>query len=388
MWYNDLRPNSELMNDRYSLIMLDDENSYQRLMDNEDKKRTITNLQVLKQGITDQIPGKKMDTNLLLASWNLKNFGRILYRSAESLYYIAEIINAFDIVSIQEINSDLDHFKKVMKVLGSHWKYTLSDVTEGAAGNDERFGFIYDSRRVNHSGLSGELVIPPEVVAANPIIRQFKRTPTFTGFESGWKKFSIVSVHLHPGDDGNGPGEPTDQDIRKEEVRLLMNLLADKLTKIPFEDRNMIILGDTNLYEDDTDIVDLINAQEFVESDGLIGKYTNTSLNQIYDRIFLKVDQYFKIATDETGTEKGGVFNLFEYVYKNTPEAIAVYHDFMLAHKGDPTTLTSNAAFTDYFNAYWKRNQISDHLPVWLEIQTDSSESFLGNKFDKITAEL
>lgn len=388
MWYNDLRPNSELINDQYSLIMLDEENSYQRLMDNEDKKRTIINLQILKQGMTDHVPNKKVDTNLLLASWNLKNFGRIKYRTAESLYYISEIINAFDIVSIQEINSDLDHFKKVMKVLGSHWKYTLSDVTEGSSGNDERFGFIYDSRRVTHSGLSGELVIPPEVVATNPIIKQLKRTPTFTGFESGWKKFSIVSVHLHPGEDGNAPGEPSDHDIRKEEVRLLMNLLTDKLTKMPFEDRNMIILGDTNLYEDDTDIVDLINEQGFVESEGLIDKFTNTSLNQIYDRIFLNVDQYFKIATDETGTERGGVFNLFEYVYKNTPEAIAVYHNLMLAHKGDPSTLTSDAAFTSYFNSYWKRNQISDHLPVWLEIQTDSSESFLSNKLGKITDEL
>jgi endonuclease/exonuclease/phosphatase family metal-dependent hydrolase len=303
------------------------------------------------------------------------------------LYYIAEIINAFDIVSIQEINSDLDHFKKVMKVLGSHWKYTLSDVTEGSAGNDERFGFIYDSRRVTHSGLSGELVIPPEVVATNPIIQQLKRTPTFTGFESGWKKFSIVSVHLHPGEDNNGPGEPSDHDIRKEEVRLLMDLLADKLNKMPFEDRNMIILGDTNLYEEDTDIVELINEQGFVESDGLLGKFTNTSLNQIYDRIFLKVDQYFKIATDETGTEKGGVFKLFDYVYNNSPAVIAAYHDLMLAHKGDPSNLTTDAAFTSYFNAHWKRNQISDHLPVWLEIQTDSSQSFLGNKLVKITAE-
>ncbi|NNC34885.1 MAG: hypothetical protein HKO09_08420, partial [Croceitalea sp.] len=187
MWYNDLRPDSELTNDRYSLIMLDAENDYARLMDNEAKQRTITHLRELNQGLSDQVPSKKVDTNLLLASWNLKNFGRIKYRTAESLYYIAEIINAFDIVSIQEINSDLDHFKKVMKVLGSHWKYTLSDVTEGNAGNDERFGFIYDSRRVTHSGLSGELVIPPEVVDANPIIRQLKRTPTFTGFESGWK---------------------------------------------------------------------------------------------------------------------------------------------------------------------------------------------------------
>ncbi len=379
MWYNDLRPDSELTSDKYSLIMLDNEN-YSRLLSDEDKQRTISNLIRLKTGITQHIPSKKVDKNLLLGSWNIKNFGRLKDRTAESVYYIAEIINAFDIVAIQEINSNINQFKQVLRLLGSHWKHTLSDVTEGSSGNDERFGFIYDSRRVTHSGLSGEIVIPPEFIENSPIIRQLKRTPSFTGFESGWKKFSIISVHLHPGDDNNDPGEPTDQEIRDEEVRLLMKILEEKLATSAYEDRNMIILGDTNLYEDDGDIVNRLMQQGFLESEGLAGKFTNTSLNQIYDRIFLNVENYFKIATDENGQENGGVFNLFEYVYIDTPDEIALYHELMLEHKDDPSTLTDASKFKTYFNRYWKRNQISDHLPVWIEIETDSSSAFLTSK--------
>ena len=217
-------------------------------------------------------------------------------------------------------------------------------------------------------------MISPELIENNPVISQLKRTPSFTGFESGWKKFSIVSVHLHPGEGS------TNEAIRKEEVRLLMEILAEKLKSSAFEDRNMIILGDTNLYEDDTDIVDLITAKGFVESNGLIGKVTNTSLNQIYDRIFLNVDRYFEIATDENGTEVGDVFNLFNHVYINTAPEVAIYHQQMLDHKDDPSTLTDDAKFMSYFNAYWKRNQMSDHLPVWLEIKTDSSSGFLTSK--------
>ncbi len=383
MWYNDLRPDRELTNDKYSLIMLDTDNDYKRLMTDEDKKRTILNINRLKDGIATKIPSKKVDKNLLLGSWNIKNFGTLKDRTAESLYYIAEIISAFDIVAIQEINSNISDFKKVLKLLGSDWKHTLSDVTEGNSGNDERFGFIYDSRRVIHSGLSGEIVIPPELIDDNSIISQLKRTPSFTGFESGWKKFSIISVHLHPGDGSNGVGEPNDQEIRKEEVRLLMEILKEKLDKSAYEDRNMIILGDTNLYEDDNDIVKLITDEGFVESDGLIGKFTNTSLSEIYDRIFLNVDDYFEIAIDENGVEKGGVFNLFEHVYINTPDEIANYHELMLEHKGDPSSLTSEAKFISYFNSYWKRNQMSDHLPIWLEIQIDSSRGFLTSKFNQ-----
>lgn len=383
MWYNDLRPDFELTNDRFSLIMLDKENNYARLMSNEDKQRTIPNLIALKEGLVAKIPGKKVDENLLLCSWNIKNFGTLQDRTPESLYYIAQIIDAFDIIALQEVNGDLTDFHRVLSLLGSHWKHIITDVTEGNAGNDERFAFIYDSRRVEHSGLSGEIVIPPEAISNNPIISQLKRTPTFTGFESGWKKFAIVSVHLHPGDGSNGAGEPTDQEIRKEEVRLLMDLLEDRIAKEnTFENQNLIILGDTNLYEDDTDIVELITDQDFKECESLAGAYTNVSLNQIYDRIFLNVDNYFKLAKNSQNKENGGVFNLFEYVYKDNPDAISVYNDLMLAHKGNPDTLTSPEKFESYFNRYWKRNQISDHLPVWIEIQTDSSVPFLTNKLE------
>ena len=100
MWYNDLRPDSELSGDRFSLIMIDSrENSYARLMNDEMKERTAKNLKDLHAGIRAEIPRKKVDQNLLLASWNIKNFGRIQDRTPESLYYMAEIINAFDIPS-------------------------------------------------------------------------------------------------------------------------------------------------------------------------------------------------------------------------------------------------------------------------------------------------
>ncbi len=383
MWYNDLRPDNELLNDRYSLIMLDAKNQYKRLLSDNDKKRTIANINALKEGLLKEIPSKKIDTNLLLASWNIKNFGTIKDRTAESLYYIAEIINAFDIVALQEINSDISHFNKVLRLLGSNWKHTISDVTEGNAGNDERFGFLYDSTRVSLSGLSGEIVISPETLNEHIIISQLKRTPTFTGFESGWQKFSIISVHLHPGESGNGDNRPSDQDIRKEEVRLLTEVIKKKLQRTSFEDSNIIVLGDTNLYKEDTDIVDLLYNIDFKESTGLEGKFTNTSLNQIYDRIFLNVHKYFELSIGEDGKEKGGVFNLFNYVYQDTVEVITEYKELMLAHKDNPTTLTNDAKFKTYYNRYWKRNQVSDHLPVWIEIKTDNSASFLKSKLSK-----
>ena len=41
---------------------------------------------------------------------------------------------------------------------------------------------------------------------------------------------------------------------------------------------------------------------------------------------------------------------MFDYVYKNEPDEIANYHELMLKHKDNPTTLTDDAKFKSYFN--------------------------------------
>ncbi len=373
MWYNDLRPSNDLVPNKYSLTFID-KISGDQLMSETDKKRTINHLIELKKGIKKEIPRKKIDDNIILASWNIKEFGHLKKRMPEALYYIAEIINAFDIVAIQEIKSTLDDLNDVMRILGSDWSYIITDITEGASGNKERFGYIYDTRRVRHSGLSGEIVIPPEYFEESEI-KQLKRTPSITGFESGWKKFSIISLHLHPGEGGATDKKRSDHDTRKEEVDLLMKVLKDKKDKKYFWNDNLIVLGDTNLYKEDVDIVDLINNFGFRESEGLVGKMTNTSLNQIYDRIFLNVNFLFKLMKATNGKEKGGVFQLFKYVFSD--EQRPEYHKKMIAHKDNPDTLDDDKAFKTYFNRYWKRNQMSDHLPVWIEIDIDSSPDFL-----------
>ncbi len=374
MWYNDLRPTSDLIPNKYSLTFIDKVTGDQ-LLSETDKKRTLDHLVLLKEGIIKDIPRKKVDDNIILASWNIKEFGHLKKRMPEALYYIAEIINAFDIVAIQEIKSTLDDLEDVMRILGSDWSYIITDITEGLSGNKERFGYIYDTRRVRHSGLSGEIVIPPEYFEQSEI-KQLKRTPSITGFESGWKKFSIISLHLHPGKDSATDSEQSDHDTRKEEVDLLMKVLKDKKDKGNFWNDNLIVLGDTNLYKNDTDIVDLITDFGFKESEGLIGKMTNTSQNEIYDRIFLNVNFLFKLMQDSNGQETGGVFHLFDYVLSDAQRPL--YHEKMMEHKDNPTTLIDDDAFESYFQRYWKRNQMSDHLPTWIEINTDSSTDFLA----------
>src|SRR6188508_917791 len=104
------------------------------------KRRTAEGLIRLKQAFgASGLPEKRVDGNLLLATWNLREFGGIKYggRDDEPLYYIAEILSRFDIIAVQEIRDDLADLQRVMQILGGWWKVLFTDVTAGQRGNRE-----------------------------------------------------------------------------------------------------------------------------------------------------------------------------------------------------------------------------------------------------------
>lgn len=367
-FYNDLRPQSDEKKVEFGLIFPD--------FPNEDKKRTIKNLLHLRSKLNQLVPEKTADKSMLLASWNIKEFGHLNERLPESYFYIAEIISKFDLVAIQEVKSKLDDLLRVMKLLGSKWKYIITDITEGDDGNRERFAYIYDSRKVQPSGLSGEIVLWDSITQGSSI-KQLKRTPAITGFQAGWKSFAIINVHLQP-------GQSTEQTLkRKEEIRLLLKALEEKRQKKHLWSENLIILGDTNLYKEDTEMVQSFVESGYTESNGLIGKFTNVSNTEVYDRIFYNQNDFFRLITRPDGGHSANVLDVFDIVF--TESERNKYHDYMLEHKDDSSTLTSDTSFKRYFHQYWKRSQISDHNPIWMEIEIDSSDDFLSTKLEKFT---
>ena len=70
---------------------------------------------------------------LLLATWNIREFesGKYGARQREALYYIAEIVDHFDIVAVQEVRDDLSSLEKVMDILGGAWNILAPMLTEG-----------------------------------------------------------------------------------------------------------------------------------------------------------------------------------------------------------------------------------------------------------------
>lgn len=371
--YNDLRPQSDFKDRHFERIFPD--------MTRDDQLRTIEGLLRLKAGLMNDLPPRRTEANLIVGSWNIVKFGASHQRLPESYFYIAEVIAAYDLIAIQEVKPSLMKLEKVVSLLGPDWAYMVNDVTEGAAGNQERSAYVYNTKRVRLSGLAGEITLWKELT--DPLdadLEQLSRAPFMTGFVTGWKKFAMVNLHLEP----NASSKAVK--VRTQEVNLLLAAL-EKKRKGLWSD-NLVLVGDMNFYadKDDENITSLLRAG-FLECEGLKGKPTNVHIPdptrdqvvETYDRMFFRANNYFRFGLGATGKPNGDVFDPYRYVFR--PEDEDTYRDIFLSQYGGSKDLASNAdQRRDYYLDTWRENQLSDHYPIWAELEIDDSLAFLEEK--------
>lgn len=210
------------------------------------------NLELLSLDLDDKIPAKSLDKNLLIATWNIRGFGDLTRkyeseagdspkRDKHSLLCITEIIRRFDVIAVQEVKSNIRALRDTMNELGNEWSLILTDVTKGSAGNGERMAYIFDTRRVQLSGLACELVVPKEwykKVEVEALNEQFVRTPYAVSFRSGTQTFILVTLHIKYGKKSAD---------RIKELSGIAEWLADWASKTNIYHQNLITLGDFNI---------------------------------------------------------------------------------------------------------------------------------------------
>ncbi|MBD0321452.1 MAG: endonuclease/exonuclease/phosphatase family protein, partial [Gemmatimonadetes bacterium] len=300
------------------------------------------------------------------ATWNIREFesGKYGARQRESLYYIAEILDHFDIIAVQEVRDDLSSLEEVMSILGGWWDYLLTDVTEGRQGNLERMAFIYDTRKVRFGGLAGEIVVPP--VDKNTPGSQFARSPFIVGFRTGWFKFTVCTAHIYYGE--SVPDDP--QRIR--EIAQLADHLAASVTKDSAWARNMVVLGDFNIFDVQDDTFKALTRAGFQVHPSLLGLGTNVKKSKHFDQIaFIAPD-----LKDRLEECNAGVFDFYKYVYRDE-DAQEYAADVPATKSGKP------GRYGD-----WRTYQMSDHLPMWIELRVDFSREYLTRIAEGEKAEL
>lgn len=202
--------------------------------------------------LDERIPPKALDNNLLVATWNLRAFGDLTNkwiagpddtpkRDLNALMCIAEIVSRFDVIALQEVKGNLRALRYMLKMLGSHWGFSLTDVTSGRAGNDERMAYLFDTRKLQLSGLACELVVPEErlsQIAPDALRKQFARTPYAVSFRTAGHTFILVTLHVLYGEEAAG---------RIPELKAIADWLADWARDVNAWDHNLICLGDFNI---------------------------------------------------------------------------------------------------------------------------------------------
>ncbi len=309
------------------------------------------------------IPAKTANDTLLLATWNIREFdsGKYGWRDQECYHYIAEIIDRFDLVAIQEVRESLYALQRVRQLLGPSWDYLVTDVTLGRSGNSERMAFLYDRRKIEFTGLAAELVLPKEA-GENDMPIQFARSPYISGFRAGWAYLTLVTVHIYY-------GESVAVDPRRlAEIENLGRTIARSAGGFsaanvyepggkPSRD-NLILLGDFNIFNRADVTMEALTKAGFRVPDELQSiPGSNVGKDKHYDQI-----AYYKALQALKPTGRAGVFDPFECVFR---EADAALYDGDRAAK-------PGRSFRD-----WRTYRLSDHLPMWVEFSIDDSDAYL-----------
>lgn len=344
----------------------------------------------------EPLRARKKDTSLLLATWNIRDFDSNKFgfgpRLPETFYYIAEMISHFDLVAIQEVNRDLSALQKVMRILGREWDYIATDTTAGQGGNGERMAFVYNTEKVWFRKIAGEVVLPDgqlvvserkKTAAAKQqqdiepkteeMKQQFARTPFLVAFQSGWFHFSLCTVHIYFGAD-SGP----QLDRRIEEIKRLVHFFAQRQDEASQQEldsagqvENYILLGDFNVVSPQHKTMQALAGEGFEVPKAIDGTHME-SREHFYDQIAVRVkDKRFDVLG-------GGIVDMYRDVFRNTGEDRALYQRYM--PKSDPGPDDQYKAKTpEKLYEKWRTWQMSDHSPLWIEIATDYSDSYLAD---------
>jgi len=336
-------------------------------------------------GYVAPIPQRSLEDNIIIGSWNIREFDSLSFgkRSDEAMLYIAEIISRFDLVAIQEVGRDLAVLDRLRKVLGYQWNYIVTDETMGDKGNEERFAFFFDTKKVRFTGLAGEVVIPDSKF-------QYARTPFLVGFQAGWFKFTICTVHMYYGE-----SKAVDP-IRLKEIKLLAAHIKERMLtyrkgveekKLKHSEyENIFLMGDFNIFSVKDETFEALTDQGFEVSEGLFGAKTNTGKDhRTFDQIAFMSD-----AKNIQATGKSGVFDFLKAVYCDEDQDIYAdqMQDYIVSANEKRTKSKKVAEYNDrskgkqtlYYKTYWRTHQMSDHYPLWIELKTNFSNEYLERR--------
>ena len=330
-------------------------------------------LKTLRTQLNVEIRGNRKPNSLIIGSWNIKHFDGGRPRLPESFHYIAEIIDHFDICALQEVKN-MWAVERLARLLGPNWKYFINDSSDVGRGNNERMAYFYNSNKVLFRNLIGELIFDQrDMINDEPV----SRAPFFASFQAGWFKFTLCGAHIASKDEAGRPS-------RAEEINIITKELAKRAKA---EDQVYIFLGDMN-----TDDREHPAYKAIEDNDFSVPNFppSNSTGEKYFDLIA------FAGPEDVSNRLAHGVVKYHESVFTDDEKAhyeplgkamkgrnSSEYSDFWQFHRDSYAAIENGTLGEGYANwdteySKWRTNEMSDHLPVWIELRTDYSDEYLA----------
>lgn len=288
-----------------------------------------------------KIPPSKLDETINVAVWNIREFGKTP-RTEAAIHYVAEILGQFDLVALVELRDDLTDLCRALKFLGPSWNIVYSDWSPDAGGNQERTGFLYDTRAVTFNGLAAEVDAPREKKATEYLATQsFWRPPYLCSFRAGNFDFLALATHTRWGDSLKG---------RQAELQMLADWIQKRAASKAFEDTDLIVMGDFNIPKINDSLFKALTSRGLRIPDVLVdlkaGDQVIPGSNLGKDA---RYDQILHLPTHaERFSNGGGTVDFFDndaFIKKLFPKENFTREQFSY--------------------------QLSDHFPIWVQIKTD-----------------
>lgn len=244
---------------------------------------------------------------LKLCSWNVQHLGKT--KSDNEIRFIANTLQDFDIVALQEVVAGYGGLKAVTRLVvelnrnGSKWDYIVSDPTNSSPYATERYAFLWKTTKVKEAR---------KAWLEKKYEDHIDREPFLMDFNYKGKNFTLVNFHAIP--------------KKKQPEREIKYF---KFFPIEYKERNLIFLGDFNTPGTHTVFNPL---KKMGYKPALVGQRTtmkmkcipSTCLASEYDNIFYNSQ---KVNFIDSGVK---------LIYESFPDMVSV-------------------------------RRISDHIPVWLE---------------------
>ena len=210
---------------------------------------------------------------------------------------------------------------------------------------------------------------------------QFARSPFLVEFQSGWLRFILCTVHIFYGKGDPGLAR------RNAEIRRLTAFLAKRALSETDSDANnfFFVLGDFNIVGKDHTTWDSLHTNGFAVPAALkeIPAGSNVARDKAYDQIAYWTDpdniRAAKGGVTAIDVGRAGIFDFFTAVFRSDDEA--TYTPFLRAQQEErrrDLEARGEEPGDDWTFKDWRTYQMSDHLPMWLELRIDFADDYLN----------